>query len=427
MLTYLKNICLQYKSIAKNSFYLSIVDGIKLLLPFIAMPYIIRVCGVENYGKIIFAQTVIFYFTMFVNFGLNTYAVREVAVNTDSIIKISKLASTFIALRLIFTILSFVVLLILTIFIPLLNEIKLLLFFAFFSVIAEIFSMTPFFQGIEKMSNITIIQFIAVVFYIVTLITFVRTPDRYIYVPLLQAVGMLLAAIVGVIVLCVRYNVRLVFPSLYDIVFMTKASISFALSRMSVVINLNISRIFTGAVLGMHELALVDLAQKIFDAALIPAGIVDQAVYPHNAKKQDRSFATRTFYLIILLGAVCAGLMLAGAPLAVNYFGCGKLNAAIPLIYWLGIKVFFSTPGWYMGTSVLVAFGYAKQFNMSAIYSTGINLSIYTILFLCNKLTLNAVIAILIFESVFIFAYEMYYCLKYKLLYLSIRNLNSKG
>ena len=127
------------------------------------------------------------------------------------------------------------------------------------------------------------------------------------------------------------------------------------------------------------------------------------------------------------MGAACAGLMLAGAPLAVDFFGSGKLNAAKPLIYWLGFRVFITTQSWYMGTSVLVAFGYAKQFNMSAIYSTIINLSIYTIFFLCKKLTLNTVIAILIFDSAFVFTYEMYYCLKYKLLHLSNRKLNSKG
>ena len=427
MMTFLKSILQQYKNIVCNSFFLSIVDGVRLLLPFVAMPYIIRVCGVENYGKIIFAQTVMTYFYIVVNFGLHIFSVREVAGNVHNPAMLSKIASNLIALRLLLTALSFIALIIMIAAIPFMQQFRVLLLLAFISVLAEAFNMTPFFQGLEKMHNIAILQFAAALFYLSTLCIFVRNTADYPLVVLLQSSGLLVSAILGVGLLCVKCKIRLQLPQWHDLKNMLAGSAPFAVSRISTIINNNISRLFAGISLGMHELALVDLAQKISDTALIPAGIVDQAIYPHNAKKQDRAFATRTFYLIIIFGAISAAVMIAGAPLAVNFLGSGKLNDAVPLIYWLGIKVFFSTPGWYMGTSVLVAFGYARQFNMYAIYSTAINLSIYTILFLCNKLTLNAVIAIMIFESIFAIIYEMYYCRKYNLLYITRRNVDNKN
>ena len=39
MIALLKNIFAQYRTILKNSFFLTVVHGVKLLLPFVAMPY----------------------------------------------------------------------------------------------------------------------------------------------------------------------------------------------------------------------------------------------------------------------------------------------------------------------------------------------------------------------------------------------------
>ena len=168
----------------------------------------------------------------------------------------------------------------------------------------------------------------------------------------------------------------------------------------------------------MHELAVLDVAQKIAEAAKLPVNIADQAIYPHNARKKDHLFATRTFWLMLLLGCVCAALMALGNTTAVNFFGHGKLDAAVPLIYILTAKVILNAVNLYCGTPVLVAFGYAKHFNMSTIYSALLTIVLYTGCYLFGILSLNMVIAIMIFDSFFAAAYRLYYCLKYKLLLL---------
>ena len=38
-------------------------------MPFIALPYIIKTVGVTNYGSIVFAQAIISYFQIFINWG----------------------------------------------------------------------------------------------------------------------------------------------------------------------------------------------------------------------------------------------------------------------------------------------------------------------------------------------------------------------
>lgn len=80
MFTHFNILLKQYKTIAVNFFFLSFVEGIKLALPIVAMPYIIKVAGVENYGKIIFSQAIMAYFSKFINFGLNIVIVKDIVV-----------------------------------------------------------------------------------------------------------------------------------------------------------------------------------------------------------------------------------------------------------------------------------------------------------------------------------------------------------
>ena len=416
MLPVLKSTFCQYKNIIKNSFFLTVVDGVKLLLPFIAMPYIIRVCGVENYGKIIFAQSVIAYFTIFVNFGLTIYTVREVAKNISDLRAISRLASTFITLRLLLVGVGFAVFWIMLLLFPFMQQFKLLLFYAFIAVAAEAFTMTAFFQAMEKMHNIALLQTVAVVFYISMLFLFVQSAGSYERVVLLQSAGLLIAALSGMLVLCIKHKITLFLPEADSLKEMLRGSLPFAMSRVAVIINGNVVKIFAGIALGMHELAVLDIVQKISDAATLPVDITDQAVYPHNAKKQDRKFATRTFLVIVFLGFVCAATMIICAPWAVHFFGYGKLDAAVTLLYVLAVKVVLNAMNLYAGTPVLVAFGPPEPFNMSIIYTALLTLCLYAVFYLTGLLTLKLMIAIMIFNTAFATAYRLYYCFKHKIL-----------
>ena len=62
---------------------MSIVEVIRLIMPLVALPYIISVVGTYYYGLIAFAHVVIYYFTIFICFGLDTSVVKEVAMHRN--------------------------------------------------------------------------------------------------------------------------------------------------------------------------------------------------------------------------------------------------------------------------------------------------------------------------------------------------------
>lgn len=69
--------------ILQNTGYLSVIEVIRLAMPFVALPYIIRTVGAENYGTAVFAQTIISYFSILINWGLDVSAVKDVSVHRN--------------------------------------------------------------------------------------------------------------------------------------------------------------------------------------------------------------------------------------------------------------------------------------------------------------------------------------------------------
>lgn len=56
----------------------------------------------------------------------------------------------------------------------------------------------------------------------------------------------------------------------------------------------------------MDAVAAFDLAQRIAQVSLVPAQMLNQAVYPHIAKTQNRKFANNFLYCNITIAFLVA-------------------------------------------------------------------------------------------------------------------------
>ena len=81
----------KYKVIVHNTTYLSVLEILKMVMPFVALPYLISTVGADKYGLIVFAQAIISYFIIFINFGLDVSAVKNVSINRSDNEKLSDL------------------------------------------------------------------------------------------------------------------------------------------------------------------------------------------------------------------------------------------------------------------------------------------------------------------------------------------------
>ena len=70
--------------ILKNMSWLAALQFANCVIPLVLIQYIIRTAGLEAFGKISYAQNIILYLTVLVNFGFEYSATQEVALNRDN-------------------------------------------------------------------------------------------------------------------------------------------------------------------------------------------------------------------------------------------------------------------------------------------------------------------------------------------------------
>ena len=104
------------KNLATNFFSLSALQAVNMILPLITLPYLVRVLGVENFGLVNFALSIIMYFNILVSFGFSLSATREISIHRDNPQKISEIFSAVMLIKITLLLISLITISILTCF-----------------------------------------------------------------------------------------------------------------------------------------------------------------------------------------------------------------------------------------------------------------------------------------------------------------------
>ena len=398
-------------SIAANTAFLTIINIVRILSPFIALPYVLRTVGAERFGEIAFAQSFAAFAVILVNFGLDVSAVKDVSLNRDDKRSLGRIVSSVLGVKALLFLAVGIIYAIGIAALPTLRGNAPLFLITYMIAFPEIVFPQWYFQGVERMKLLTITSFLSIAFYLATLFLVVRSADDYLYVPALQIGGLILSSLVGLYILLFVEKIRLVMPTTQELWQTFSNSIPFFASRASIVINQNLAKIATGIFLGMTEVAAFELAQKIITAAFIPFKMFNQAIYPHSARRQDVKLAKRMFLLTALGAAIasCAIYML--APWGVKIFAGSQaiIPQSINILRCLIGYYFFGCLGMYLGLPTLMAWGYAKPFNASVYLSTLTLLAVYALLYATDAYGLTAFALALAAVEIVISAYRYRY------------------
>lgn len=409
-----------YFIILKNTGYLTIIEIIRLLMPFIALPYLISTVGSKNYGIVIFVQTIVSYFSYFINFGLDVSAVKDVSVNRESKGKLSEIVCTILGIKFGFFLVSLLILSIALFFIPFGRLHSFLFYSAFLTCFSDVLFPIWFFQGIERMKYLTIVRAASIFLYTGSIFIFIKAPEHYERIALLQSICNLLAGGISIFILTRIIQIRISIPSFYNIKKTLKTAFPFFLSRLSNFFNLSLGNIICGSFFSMHLVAAYDLMQKIAAGASLPISMLCQAVYPHIANERKRSFTTKFLFVVIGISFLISLCMFILAPMANDLFARGVLPESIILIRIASISVFFAGIDVYMGAPILVSFGHFKPFNTSVFLATIVLVLTCLALYLTNNITYLSFIIAFVLAEIATTIYRFYYCKKFKLIDFSL-------
>lgn len=152
------------KSVKSNIIFNGLKTLAGILFPFISFPYAARVLGATNLGKVQYCASIITYFALFAELGIEVYATREGVKYRDNKSELTKFVKEVLTLNIITTLISYVALLAL-IFIFGLEKYRVLLFVCGLSIFFKTFQIDWLYQIVEDFKYISIriiaLQFIS--------------------------------------------------------------------------------------------------------------------------------------------------------------------------------------------------------------------------------------------------------------------------
>ncbi len=146
---------MKIKSLKHNFIMYSVRMISGLLFTLLVFPYVARVLGPENLGKVQFTGSIIMYFILFINLGIPSYGKREVAFVRENREKMSILVLELLIILLLTTGIISLIYILSVNFIPYLEQYKALLYLYFIYIILNFMGVEWFYQGIENQEYIT--------------------------------------------------------------------------------------------------------------------------------------------------------------------------------------------------------------------------------------------------------------------------------
>ncbi|MGU8966946.1 flippase [Clostridium perfringens] len=251
-------------SLKKNFLYNATYQLFIILLPIITVPYISRTLGPNGVGLYSYTSSYAQYFVLLGMIGIALYGNRQIAYNKSDKDKLSKEFWSIYSLQFITTSISFVIYVVLFVFINGNNNI--LYCIESILVLTTIFDISWFFIGYEDMKSVvfrnTIVKFIG----IVAIFIFVKKPNDIIK----YAFIMVTSNFIGQVIMWfnIKGKVNRYKPNLREIFTHLKPSLALFISQLAIQIYTLLDKTMLGAMTGVRDVGLYENSQKTIKLAL---------------------------------------------------------------------------------------------------------------------------------------------------------------
>lgn len=359
----------EYKRILENMISLTGLQFASYILPLITLPYLTLVLGPEKFGLTQYAISLITYFQFFTDYGFNLSATRELAICRDDNQKISQIFSSVMFIKLCLCILSFIILLLIVMFIPKFNEDSYVYILTFGMVIGYMLFPTWLFQGLEYMRYTSILNIIGKIVFTVLIFIFIHNTTDYMLVPLINSLGYILVGILGIYIALTKFNIKITIPSIRDIKYHLREGWYVFISTIAINMYTTTNTFLLGLLTNNTLVGYYSIAEKIILAVNGLLNPISQALYPfisRTVKTDDKTrsieFIRKITKIMTLVGIVLsAGLFIFAKPIILLLFGQSYTNSVIILqiISIVPLAVSLSTV---FGVETMLTFNYKKAF-----------------------------------------------------------------
>lgn len=356
-------------TVAENYVFMTVLQALNMCFYLLVYPFLIRVLGVDSYGLYVYAAAVVALFVTFVSFGYDLPAAKRIAENVGDKNAMSQILSEVTTSKLLLEVFAMIVYFGLFLLLPKMQANPILFVIVFFQTITNIFFPQWYFQGVQRMRVVTYIQVAFKVLSLPFLFLFLHdAQDNWVYA-LIVTITAIAGGVVAWLIIVYKDGIKVRLVSLSAIQVSIRNALPFFLSNTTGVIKEQGVVLLIGQFLGMNDVAIYDLANKII---LIPRTLfskLNDALFPKMMAQQNESRRRKILIGEIVIGLASialiaifgywAVLLLGGASMMSSY--AVSVILSVTILTWLvvGALIYFyiipSGKAFYITVNQLVA------------------------------------------------------------------------
>ena len=341
-LLYLCTILCMSARIVKNMTALGVLQIANYLIPLLVLPVVSRVLGASLFGSVGYAQNIVTYLTLLVNYGFEYSATRQIALAGEDKERKRQLFWAVITAKAVLLVLSFAVLAALPLFMERVACDPRLYIYTALTNVGIVFFPTWFLQGEQQMDKMAWANFFTKLLGAVLVIALVREASMYRFYPLLLSLASIVVGVGALIYVVRHFDIGVYTCHRETMREVLKAGGPIFLNNVFVSLYTTVNMTLLGAYAADDTIGYFSAAQRLILALnMVVVLPVSTAIYPEISRRFEESKAEGARFLKrVLLWAGLAALLVsiitcAVAPLAIRIIYGGGYEPAITILRYL--------------------------------------------------------------------------------------------
>ena len=372
-------------SVRKNMVMSAILSMSSFIFPIITFPYVSRILHASGTGRINFVTSAVTYFGMFVQLGIPTYGVKQVAKVRDDRDKLSKLVHELLFINLIMAVLVYIVFVTCVFCVPKFSRNKALFFIIGLSIGLNALGIEWLYRGLEKFTYITIRSLIFKLIGIIAMFALVHNEEDYIIYGAITIFASSASNILNFI--NARKYINFKKYKDYNLKQHTGAVFTFFMMSVATTVYTNLDNVMLGFFKDDETVGYYGAAVKIKNILIsiitsISGVLLPRASYyvEKNLRDDFARILKKTMHLVIFLAMPMTAYFMVYAAEGITFLsGTGFEGSIIPMIIIMPTLLLVGI-SYVTGIQMMVPLGMEKKVLISEILGAVVDLVINAIL-----------------------------------------------
>lgn len=323
----------------QNAIALYAAQGLRFVFPLILLPYLTNTLGAALWGVVAVGQSYGILIERVVQYGFLLTGARDIAAAQDDPQRQAKTVAGVQGAKIVLAVGVAIVTAVTYRFVPVFSDYPSVAAGALFVGLVNGFSFFWYFQGVERMAVMSVLEITARCLGLVLVVVFVRGPEDVGYVLFALGSGLMLSLAIAIVLL--YRMVPWQWPTAAATVDELRSGWTCFVSRLWGVFALSANAFLFGFFATPAQVSVYAIGERVANLGGQLVGVVSQLFFPKAAAAVEadpvayRQLWWRAFYFHIAAAAAVAGGMIVLAPWVVPFLIDTDIDETVRAVQWL--------------------------------------------------------------------------------------------